>query len=86
MATVTSRIQSRKFTPDGAPSGTAVVSFSVASSGRLLSRRIARSSGSPILDGAALQIVERAAPFPPFPKGVGSQRLNFVVPMSFSRR
>lgn len=86
MAGVASRLLSRKYFPPGAPSGTVVVHFSLGSSGKLLGRSVARSSGSPILDAAALRIVERAAPFPPFPEGVGTMRLSFNVPMSFSAR
>ncbi|SPJ22584.1 energy transducer TonB family protein [Palleronia abyssalis] len=49
--------------------GTAVVAFSVAGSGGLASAGIARSSGSAELDRAAVQLVRRAAPFPPPPPG-----------------
>ncbi|MEP9396417.1 TonB family protein [Mesorhizobium sp. KR2-14] len=86
MAGVASRLLARRYFPTGAPSGSVVVNFSIAPSGKLTSRKIARSSGSPILDKAALQIVERAAPFPPFPKGVTAPRLNFSVPMNFNRK
>lgn len=85
MARVASRLLSRKYFPGGAPSGSVVVNFSLSSSGKLLSRRIVQSSGSSVLDGAALNIVQRAAPFPPFPKGVTAAQLNFKVPMNFSR-
>ena len=86
MAGVASRLLARRYFPTGAPSGSVVVNFSIAPSGKLTSRKIARSSGSSILDKAALQIVERAAPFPPFPKGVTAPRLNFSVPMNFNRK
>ncbi len=86
MAGVASRLLARRYFPTGAPSGSVVVNFSIAPSGKLTSRKIARSSGSSILDKAALQIVERAAPFPPFPKGVTAPRLNFNVPMNFNRK
>lgn len=49
--------------------GTATVSFSVASSGRLAGVKIARSSGSAGLDRAAMRMVQRAAPFPSPPPG-----------------
>lgn len=49
--------------------GTATVAFSVAGSGGLASVGIARSSGSASLDGEALRLVQRAAPFPPPPPG-----------------
>lgn len=49
--------------------GTALVSFSIASNGRLAGARVARSSGSPKLDAAALALVRRAGPFPKPPPG-----------------
>ncbi|WP_208352096.1 energy transducer TonB [Pseudaestuariivita rosea] len=49
--------------------GEATVRFSIASNGRLQSVSIARSSGSARLDRAALQVIQRAAPFPPPPVG-----------------
>ncbi|PSJ60375.1 energy transducer TonB family protein [Pseudaminobacter soli (ex Li et al. 2025)] len=85
MSGVASRLLSRRYFPAGAPSGSVVVNFSVSSSGKLMSKRVLRSSGSSVLDRAALNIVEKAAPFPPFPKGVTAPHLNFNVPMSFSR-
>lgn len=86
MAGITARLLARKYFPPGAPSGSLVVNFSVGSSGKLLAHGIARSSGSPILDKVALHIVESAAPFPPFPKGMNASHVNFSVPMTFSRR
>ncbi|CUH39285.1 hypothetical protein JSE7799_02009 [Jannaschia seosinensis] len=49
--------------------GSATVAFSIAASGGLASAQIARSSGSPALDRAAVQLVQRAAPFPAPPPG-----------------
>ncbi len=49
--------------------GVAVVAFHVADNGDLAGLTIARSSGSPRLDQAALAIVQGAAPFPPPPQG-----------------
>jgi TonB family protein len=43
--------------------------FSVDRKGNLVQRRIARRSGSPDLDAAALQALVEASPFPPPPKG-----------------
>lgn len=85
MAGVTARLLSRKYFPEGAPGGSVVVNFSVASSGKLLGHRVVRSSGSSVLDQAALHIVERAAPFPAFPSSLTASHLNFNVPMSFNR-
>lgn len=49
--------------------GTAVVAFSISGSGGLASLSIARSSGSPALDQAALRVIRKAAPFPAPPRG-----------------
>jgi protein TonB len=61
------------------------VSFTVNQSGGVASVRLARSSGSPVLDKAALDTVRRAAPFPPIPEGAGRSSWPFTVPLAFSR-
>jgi TonB family protein len=55
--------------PSSSARGVAVVAFHVADNGALAGVTIARSSGSPQLDQAALAIVQGAAPFPPPPQG-----------------
>ncbi|MEP2639765.1 MULTISPECIES: energy transducer TonB [Roseobacteraceae] len=49
--------------------GTAVIAFRVASNGGLGGLSVARSSGSDRLDKAAMQVIQRAAPFPTPPPG-----------------
>lgn len=49
--------------------GTAVVAFRVSASGGLAGVSLSRSSGNQKLDQAALNIIRRAAPFPPPPPG-----------------
>ncbi len=49
--------------------GTSVVAFTISSAGGLSAISLARSSGSPRLDQAALHVVRKAAPFPPPPAG-----------------
>jgi len=56
--------------------GAAVVAFSIASGGGLVSVSIARSSGSSVLDRAALRMVQSAAPFPKPPTGA---RRSFTI-------
>lgn len=65
--------------------GEVLVSFVVASNGSVSSVRVARSSGSPILDQAAGDAVRRAAPFPPIPEGAGRSNWSFSVPLAFTR-
>ncbi len=61
------------------------VRFTVSRSGGVGSVRLARSSGSPILDKAALETVRRAAPFPAIPPAAGRSSWSFTVPLAFTR-
>ncbi|MEX3007424.1 cell envelope integrity protein TolA [Hoeflea sp. TYP-13] len=65
-------------------SGTALVRFSVSAGGGVTVSGIARSSGSPILDSAALAAVKRAAPFPKIPAAAGRKSWTFTVPLQFT--
>ncbi len=62
-------------------SGTARIAFTVDRNGRLVSRRIAGSSGSSALDGAAMSVIERAQPFPHFPAGMTQAQIALTVPL-----
>ena len=59
----------------------AQVSFVVGAGGDVRSVQLARSSGSPGLDEAALSIVQRAAPFPPIPPQAERASWAFTVPI-----
>lgn len=61
------------------------VSFTVSSGGGVGSIRVVRSSGSSVLDRAAIETVRRAAPFPPIPDGAGRSNWPFTVPLAFTR-
>jgi len=63
--------------------GRAVVYFKLSSTGRLISARIARSSGDQRLDRAAVTAVQRSSPFPRPPKGATSAQLRFSFPVTF---
>ncbi|MCX7304689.1 MAG: TonB family protein [Hyphomicrobiales bacterium] len=65
--------------------GVAQVSFVISASGGVGSIRLASSSGSPILDKAALEAVRRAAPFPAIPANAGRSSWPFSVPLAFNR-
>jgi len=65
--------------------GKVQVSFVVSAGGGVGSIRIVSSSGSPVLDKAALETVRRAAPFPPIPEAAGRSSWPFSVPLAFSR-
>ena len=66
--------------------GTVLISFTVAHSGELLSRAVKKSSGSKLLDDAAMAALDRAAPFPPMPENVAQGPLEVQVPFKFITR
>lgn len=69
-----------RFRPERVPfAGTTRLRFTLAADGALLTVDIAESSGSGLLDRAALDAVRRAAPFPPPP----SDALTFEIPFQF---
>ena len=55
----------KKVNPRSRERGTVIVRFTIDSAGQVLSREIATSSGSKILDDAAVASIDRASPFPP---------------------
>ena len=67
-------------------SGSPTLEVTIAASGELSEVVIRRTSGSTVLDQAALNILERAAPFEPFPEAVrvDHPELNFVYKWRFS--
>jgi TonB family protein len=59
--------------------GIVVVSFSIGSNGELLGTpAVEESSGSPFLDQEALRAVKLAAPFPPLPESLGTNRVDLL--------
>lgn len=61
------------------------VGFVVSGNGQVGSVRVVRSSGTDVLDRAAMETVRRAAPFPPIPEGAGRSSWPFTVPLAFTR-
>lgn len=62
------------------------VSFTVSRDGGVGSIRVVRSSGSRLLDEAAVNTVRRAAPFPDIPTAAGRSSWPFTVPLAFAVR
>jgi protein TonB len=62
-------------------SGTVRIGVTIDRNGRLLSHRVVGSSGSSTLDRAALDIVQRAQPFPRFPAGMKQAQMVEVIPL-----
>lgn len=67
-------------------SGSPTLEVTISASGQLAEVIIRESSGSKLLDQAALNILRRAAPFDPFPEAVrlDHPELNFVYKWRFS--
>ncbi len=80
-------LEKNKRYPKGAQSrreqGVVQIAFTLDRSGALLAARIATSSGSAELDQEALDLLARAAPFPPPPAEMPGDRLDVLVPLHF---
>ena len=63
--------------------GTVTLAFTIRSDGQLVGREVLESSGSTVLDEAAIATLERAAPFPAFPKGIEDRELRLTIPFRF---
>jgi protein TonB len=81
-----SHISKKKINPRSRVTGTVIVRFTVGPQGELISREIATSSGSKMLDDAAVASIERAAPFPAMPSEAADGPLVVSVPFKFSVR
>ena len=79
-------LEKSKINPRSPATGTVVVEFKISPTGALLSREVTKSSGSKLLDDAAMASLERAAPFPPMPKSVSQGPLDVQVPFKFITR
>jgi len=75
---VWSRIDRHRPRSDAA-SVAAQVAFSLDPEGRLISLRLAASSGTPDFDRAAMRAVRAAAPFPRPPRDIDPRRLDFRI-------
>jgi periplasmic protein TonB len=62
-------------------SGTARIGVTIDRNGRLLSHRLAGSSGSSTLDSAAMAVIERAQPYPRFPPGMSQAQVALTIPL-----
>ena len=66
--------------------GMVQVAFTVDKGGRVTSSRVARSSGIPALDQAALDMVRRASPVPAPPPEIATSSMKLAVPVDFALR
>ena len=86
MGKLRSHLERSKVNPRTQLTGTAVVRFKVAPNGDLISREIVSSSGSKVLDDAALASIDKSSPFPPMPKDLHRDEIEISVPFKFSVR
>jgi periplasmic protein TonB len=86
MGEIAKKLQRSKVNPRSSQSGTVLVGFTVDKQGDIVTRTILQSSGSKVLDDAALASLDRAAPFPPPPGEVASKSLELQVPFRFVTR
>jgi protein TonB len=63
-----------------------MVRFTLDRTGRLMSRRVERSSGNAELDSLALELLGRAAPLPPPPPEMPGAVVELVVPVRYTVR
>ncbi|WP_415443524.1 energy transducer TonB family protein [Acetobacter fabarum] len=66
-----------------AQQGTALLTFTMDRKGRVLSARLAGSSGHALLDAETLALVHRAEPLPSPPESVQGERITLTVPVEF---
>jgi len=83
---INDHVQRAKINPRSAIAGTVIMRFTIDVDGKLLSKEIAKSSGSKVLDDAATAALDRAAPFPPIPPEVSIKPLAFTQPFKFIMR
>lgn len=69
MANLQRRIKSQWMPQRYPNSNRVMVEFNISRSGELSGLRLTQSSGSPVVDEAAMQAVRNSAPFPPLPQG-----------------
>jgi protein TonB len=86
LGVLSSRLERSKVSPRSGIVGTVVVHFVVDAFGNVVSREVSVSSGHKILDDAAVASIDKAAPFPPMPKGLNRNQIDVSVPFRFSIR
>lgn len=86
LGTLRKTLERAKVNPRSRQSGTVMIRFRVGPKGELLSREVEKSSGSKLLDDAAVAALDRAAPFPPMPQNLAQVPLDVQVPFEFITR
>jgi protein TonB len=63
--------------------GSLVVSFTILRDGTVIDPQIEQSSGFPLLDEAAIQMLRDASPVPPLPESYRADRLGIDLPVDY---
>lgn len=79
-------LERSKVNPRTRISGTVLIRFTVGPSGDVLSREVTSSSGSKLLDDAAIAALDRASPFPAMPETLARGPIQVQVPFKFVTR
>ncbi|CAN5354875.1 energy transducer TonB [soil metagenome] len=82
-AMLNARIRSSQKSLRADARGKVIVSFTLNRAGRILSKRLRKSSGTASLDGAVIAMLDRIGSFPPFPPEIRSDSLPVSVPIVF---
>ena len=64
-------------------SGTVLVRFELNRGGEVIGSEVKKSSGSRVLDHAAIEILRRASPFPAFPAAKPEAQDSYLAPVEF---
>lgn len=86
-AAIRARIEQKKRYPSAAKgvSGSVTLRLTVTRAGQLSGVSVVKSSGSAVLDEAAVKAVRAAGRFPAAPRGLAKASYNFTLPMKFAR-
>ena len=79
-------LEKSKVSPHAHLSGTVMIGFTIGPSGQVMTREVKKSSGSKVLDDAAMAALDHAAPFPPMPHDLAKGPLEVQVPFKFVTR
>ncbi|NHN39069.1 TonB family protein [Pseudomaricurvus alcaniphilus] len=66
--------------------GTVVIQFAIDRAGKVLHSKVKTSSGYPLLDQAALQMLAAAEPLPPLPRQFKREQLTLAIPIEYALR
>jgi protein TonB len=64
--------------------GVVTLKFTINKKGQLLSASVHKSSGYPLLDKAALDILDKASPMPAIPNSIPRDQLTLIIPLEYS--